>query len=165
MDCSNPIQAVVLLFQWWFAVAPAVCLPVAFALGEAEDVAMYTRPPQAMLLVVAVGLLLYGVTSRHVLRHWPSEWHLRFVTPQTDSESLLWIAAVAAVGGFATLFLLVMKRQGVDAFEVVNIFGGTQTLSPSLATVAALGRAIDLALVALLSRSVAAHGDPRRSDI
>lgn len=148
----NPVQSVVLVFQWWYGVGPALCGIYFGALGNSDKQFLYTGDNAGVLWVVGAGLLLYALSARLVIRMYenfaPSATALR---PSGPVYKIRTIAAFAILAASIKGVLYIFGTFGIVAFETVNYLGGQRTRSAPLAVFALVAQVGDFAVCSLLA--------------
>jgi len=151
----DPIQAVVFLFHWWFAVGPATCSVFYLLTEESERAQRFLTGSPTALLIVAFGLPLYALVALGVMRAWPEEWYAGFLRPTGDLYRPRTITIWIAAGLFFTGVVAMGKSLGVYAFDELNYLGGRNTSSPVMAVIAYVGeRMASFAALGLIGYAV-----------
>jgi hypothetical protein len=147
----NPIQAFVLLFQWWFCCGPAICALFFYMTGDIEIARTYLDNDAGSLWVVAAGLPIFALCARATLAFARrTRMGLRFLLPRGVLYSSRTLIAYGTVAAAVYALLFVLGRFGVRAFQTIDYLGGETTVSPALAAVNSLMRMGQFATVGLL---------------
>jgi hypothetical protein len=158
----NPVQFVVFLFHWYFAVGPSIHSLYSLVTGTADHSvyayitgrtlsdSYYLQHGTRALMIVSVGLPLYSFVARRVLSWWPKAWYLKFLMPagaRYGPRTLVqwWGVAALAIG---TIWLLGLA--GVNAFTSINYLGGHVVENPLAALIASVTRIGELATVSAM---------------
>lgn len=147
----NPIQAFILLFQWWFAVGPAVCGLFYWLSGNTYIMESYIADDPSGIWIVAAGLPLYAILARFVTRLMSrSRWQADFLRPSGTFYRFRTIAAFVTIAAVVEIVLSIFGHYGIYAFEATRYLGRQVTTSIWLAMVACIAPVGSFALLALL---------------
>jgi len=125
----NPIQTFVIMFYWWFGVAPAVIGAFAHFAGRPLEALDAQTSSIEGLWIVAVGLPLYAIAARITL-HSLSQAHVgyaRFLMPRGRNYRTRTLIVYFGVGFAVTCLLLLLQALGIQGQEEINYLGGTRT--------------------------------------
>ncbi|MCU0240927.1 MAG: hypothetical protein MUF51_00730 [Vicinamibacteria bacterium] len=160
----NPIQAMAALFIWWFAIGPVTTAIVERLLDSAAAGAAVIDAGVSALWIVAPGLLLYAVTSAHVLRimerrqlHIPTFAHVerlltsRFVLVAWTIGTLTWfspdILSLIGIHGITMVYYLGGMRTDIWWVGVLFSLAQLRTLALSAAAVLLVDRRRQIGLL------------------
>jgi len=122
----NPVQAIVLLFHWWFAIGPGIAVIFAVHRGDHDLLSQYVASGGEALWTVAFGLPWYAfcanqtiLLSRGVIR--PAA----FLQPEGILYRPRTILAYWMFGGLMSLAVAGFSRMGFAGNQAVNYLGGT----------------------------------------
>jgi hypothetical protein len=147
----NPVQSVVLLFQWWFGCGPAICGAFYYAIGDADSARLYLDGQSGSVWVVALGVLVYALCARLTLNFARrTRLGMPFLLPSGTLYSPRTLIAYAVVAACVYAFLFVLGRFGIRAFQTTDYLGGQLTTSPLLAAVNSVMRLGQFATVGVL---------------
>jgi hypothetical protein len=146
----DPIQFVVFLFHWWFAVGPSASCIFAWLRGDYSHIEFLLTNGSEALWVVAIGLPLYVFAARIILKFWPNNWYAKFLIPDGDLYRPLTIISYFTVGALVSFILWIFSLAGVDAFQSVNYLGGTISNNWALSAIARIGDLSTFATIGLL---------------
>jgi hypothetical protein len=151
----NPIQAFILLFQWWFGVGPAVCGLFYWLAGNNYTMESYLPDDPSGIWIVAAGLLIYAVLARFVTRLMSrSDWRADFLRPSGTFYRFRTIAAFATIAVVVQIVLSIFGHYDIYPFEMTHYLGRQVTTSIWLAMVACIAPVGNFALLALLPHLV-----------
>ena len=136
----NPVQAVVVVFYWWFGIGPTV-IALWDVLVDKPEAALATQIlGLESLWVVAPGVLLYGCVAKITLGWFSStERFAKFLLPQTYNYRPKVILIYVVAMSFAGVVLLALDRVGIHGEEETSFFGGTRTTIWWVGVIAAFG--------------------------
>ncbi|RII27773.1 MAG: hypothetical protein CXR31_05980 [Geobacter sp.] len=122
----NPIQAVVFLFHWWFAIGPSLAATFAVLRNDAELLSTYVTSGGAALWTVALGLPLYAFCANGTMRYFHGKIrHISFLMPDGPLYLPKTIFAYWLVGGLLALIVMILARFGIVGNQAINYLGGT----------------------------------------
>ena len=151
----NPVQAFVLLFQWWFGVGPAVCGLFYWLAGNTYIMESYIPDDPSGIWIVAAGLPIYAVLARFVTRLMSrSDWRADFLRPSGTFYRFRTVAAFATIAAVVQIVLLIFGHYDIHPFETTHYLGRQVTTSIWLAMVACIAPVGNFALLALLPHLV-----------
>jgi hypothetical protein len=156
----NPIHAVVVLFQWWFGWAPAVCAAYSLCQGDPARSRAYTENGIAPILIVSLGLPLYASAARWVLTNWKGP-RLTAAVPKHGSYKSTFVMRLCLAAIVAWLILQLFAMAGIRAYESINYLGGQKTVTWWLMPLVECEQLAEFAVVA--SCSLLAVSDERIS--
>jgi len=121
----NPIQAVVFLFHWWFAVGPGMAVLFGALRNDPDLLDKYASFGGEALWIVAVGLPLYALCAKQTMffsrgRIKP----LAFLMPEGPLYLPKTLYVYWIFGGLLTLIIAVLGRFGIVGNVPVNYLGG-----------------------------------------
>ena len=155
----NPIQAVVLLFHWWFAIGPAFISFFSWLQGNETISKEILSTGSSGLWIVVFGLPLYSISSNAILNSWPhSKWYFRFLMPENHVYKEKTIICYGLVGiiTWGTLYLL--GAMGFQGVREVNYLGGTVTEIWWIAVISSAGNVSSFALGSIFAYLVGPSG-------
>ncbi len=125
----NPIQMFVIIFYWWFGVAPTVIGGFAYFLGRHREALQAQTSSIEALWIVAVGLPLYAIAARVTLHHLsgPGVPYARFLMPSGHNYRTKTLIVYFGAGLAVTCILLLLKAAGIQGGEEINYFGAVRT--------------------------------------
>ena len=122
----NPIQAVVFLFHWWFAIGPGIAALFATFRNNAELLSTYVSSGGAALWIVALGLPLYAFCANSTMRYCRGKVrHISFLMPEGPLYRPKTIFAYWLLGGLLALIVLILGRFGIVGNQAITYLGGT----------------------------------------
>jgi hypothetical protein len=162
----NPLQALVLVFVWWFAWGPAICSTFFYAIGEQGDARKYLEHDSGALWVVVLGLPLYALCAQITVRFArDTRFGLQFLVPTGLLYGSRILVGFASTAGIIYAVLFVLGLFGLRAYETINYLGGQLTQSPVLAAVdsiTGLGKFATVGLLAYLAAPGRTNWGPLR---
>ena len=151
----NPIQAFVLLFQWWFGVGPAACALFYCLAGDSYTMEAYIANDPSALWIVAVGLPAYAILARSITGLMSrGNWQADFLRPLGTFYRFRTIAAFATIAAVVQIVLSLFGHFDIYPFETAHYLGRQTTASIWLAMVACIAPVGSFALLALLPHLV-----------
>ncbi|TAN40747.1 MAG: glycosyltransferase family 2 protein [Nitrospirae bacterium] len=122
----NPIQAVVFLFHWWFAVGPASAVLFAVLRDDADLLGKYVGAGGASLWVVALGLPLYAYSAKKTMQ-WSRDRirHLSFLMPEGPLYRPAALYAYWLLGGVLAVTVIVLGQFGIVGRQAISYLGAT----------------------------------------
>jgi hypothetical protein len=136
----NPIQAVVVIFYWWFGVGPAVISTWNALIGMSDAALEAQITGMESLWVVASGLILYSIVSRLTLKwFFRLGFYARFLRPSGDNYNLRTLLSCLLMIGFSSIVLIYLKYIGIQGQEEVSFLGGTKTTIWWVGVIVAIG--------------------------
>jgi len=122
----NPIQAVVFLFHWWFAIGPSLAATFAVLRSDVELLSTYVASGGAALWIVALGLPLYAFCANGTMRYCHGKLrHLSFLMPDGPLYRPKTIFAYWLLGGLLALIVMGFARFGIVGNQAITYLGGT----------------------------------------
>ncbi len=151
----NPVQAFVLLFQWWFGVGPVACALFYWLAGNSYTMEAYIADDPSAVWIVAVGLPLYAILARSITGLMSrGSWRADFLCPSGTFYRFRTIAAFAAIAALVQIVLSIFGHYDIYPFETARYLGRQTTASIWLAMVACIAPIGNFALLALLPHLV-----------
>ncbi len=124
----NPIQAFLVLFYWWFNIAPTVCGGFYLLINQPVKALNAQVIGMESLWIVAIGLPLYSIVARCTLE-WMEKYHINanFLIPTGRQYTTKTILYILFVGYVAQILLIVLNTIGIQGQESIDILGGKTT--------------------------------------
>lgn len=125
----NPVQMFVIMFYWWFAVAPTVIGAFAYLVGQHREALEAQTSSIEGLWIVAAGLPLYAIAARVTLRSLSGRgvMYARFLMPRSHNYRTKTLLAYFGAGFAVAGLLLLLKVAGIQGQEETSYLGGTRT--------------------------------------
>ncbi len=122
----NPVQSVVFLFHWWFAIGPGLAVLFAVLRDDHDMLSRYVSSGGEALWVVALGLPLYAFCAQGTTNYIRGRIRpLMFLMPEGTLYRPRTIAAYWLLGGGLTLLVSGLARLGYVGNQTINYLGGT----------------------------------------
>ena len=136
----NPIQAVVVVFYWWFGIGPTVIALWDVLVGKPEAALAAQTLGLESLWVVAPGLIIYACVAKITLVSFSSTGRFaKFLLPRASNYRPKVILVYVLAMSFASVVLLALDRAGIHGEEETSFFGGTRTTIWWVGVIAAIG--------------------------
>lgn len=152
----NPVHAVILLFHWWFGYGQAVCAAFFLWKDDLTQADLYLNGAYIPMILVALGLPLYAISARWVLRHWHRP-QLGIILPSDDNYSMRDFAYLSSVAIAAALVLYILSFFGLRAYETTNYLGAQVTSNSWLVPLAETTKILGFVVAAAASSLAAPH--------
>ena len=151
----NPVQAVIALFYWWFGIGPPVEALFKDLVGLPEEALHAQTSGMEALWIVALGLPIYAVAGRLVLR-WAGKrrFGLQFLLPRGRNYQLGTLIILLACGVLSDVSVKGLEFLGISGQEELTYLGGTVTNIWWVGVIAGIGTVALLARSAILSELV-----------
>jgi len=122
----NPIQAIVFLFHWWFAVGPGLAVVFAVKRNDPDMLSRYVASGGEALWIVALGLPVYALIANRTM-HWCRVRinHVAFIMPDGPLYRPKTLYAYWLLGGGLALIIAVLGQFGIVGNQAINYLGGT----------------------------------------
>jgi len=147
----NPVQAVVFLFHWWFAVGPSLAIPFALLRGDGDMLSKYVASGGTALWIVAIGSPFYAFCANITLRYTRGKIKgLSFLMPQGPLYRPNTIFAYWLIGGIITLVVMILARFGMVGSQAINYLGAKVSENWFVSTLEAIGTISFLATVGVM---------------
>ncbi|WP_223911010.1 hypothetical protein [Geobacter sp. AOG1] len=147
----NPIQAVVLLFHWWFAVGPSLAVFFAVKRSDPDMLSRYVASGGEALWVVALGIQVYAFSANRTM-HWCRGRinHASFLMPDGLLYRQKTLLAYWLVGGVLALVIAVLARFGIVGNQTISYLGGTVSENWFVSALEAIGAIAIFATVGVM---------------
>ena len=124
----NPIQAVVVLFYWWFGMGPGVMSCYYLLIGASEEASLTQTLGQESLWIVAVGLPLYAIAAKRTLQYLAGKKiYARFIMPEEFLFRPATLLVYWLIGLLAELTIIGLGALGIHGISTINYLGGVRT--------------------------------------
>ncbi len=147
----NPIQSVVFLFHWWFAIGPG--LAVLFAVLRNDDVMLsnYVASGGEALWIVALGLPWYAFCATGTIRFIRGRIRpIAFLMPKGVLYRPRTLYAYWLLGGIITLVIVGLAQLGIVGNRAINYLGGTVSENPFVSALEAISAIAFFATVGIM---------------
>ncbi|MEN6372109.1 MAG: hypothetical protein ABFD64_08875 [Armatimonadota bacterium] len=124
----NPVQATVVVFYWWFGVAPTISGLFKHSIGRAEEALSAQACGVEAIFIVVLGLPLYAIASDFALsRLRKVGWSARFLLPSGKVYKVRTVLCFAGLSLISTLLLSMLNFLGIRGMETTSYLGGIRT--------------------------------------
>ncbi len=136
----NPIQAVVLLFYWWFGVGPTFIAASSLIKGDYSEALYAQTSGMESLWIIITGLILYSVIAKQTIKYFSKfQSYARFILPDGENYRPRTLIIYLVIMGLSILTLSVLNKIGLQGQEELSFFGGKRTTVWWVGAIAAVG--------------------------
>lgn len=148
----NPIQAVIILFYWWFGVGPTFISASHLIRGNYKEALYAQTSGMESLWIVIPGLILYSITAHLIIKNFSKmRTYARFILPKDENYRPKMLIFFLLLMGFSVFSLIALRKIGLQGQEEVTFFGGKRTTIWWVGAIAAIGSVSPFLNSALMS--------------